>query len=101
VVAVSESQSKMNVLGISSFIYRLKNDSTIRAAFQSRSDAAFQGFDLSDDEKIALRNGDVVALYRFGVHPLLLAPYSRYAGIPRPKYQAALAPLKGLRQLRS
>jgi hypothetical protein len=91
----------MSVLGISCFIYRLKNDPTIRAAFQSRSDLAFQGFDLTEDEKTILCKGDVVALYRLGVHPLLLAPYSRYAGIPRPKYQAALAPLKGLRQLRS
>jgi Aromatic-ring-opening dioxygenase LigAB, LigA subunit len=92
---------QMSLLGISSFIYRLKNDETVRTAFESRSDAAFEGFELTQDEKTALRDGDVVALYRLGVHPLLLAPFSRYAGIPRPKYQAALAPLKGLRQLRS
>jgi hypothetical protein len=91
----------MSVLGISSFIYRLKNDATVRTAFASRSDAAFEGFELTQEEKDVLCDGDVVALYRLGVHPLLLAPFSRYAGIPRPKYQAALAPLKGLRQLRS
>jgi len=91
----------MSLLGIHSFIYRLKNDSAIRSAFQRRDKDAFGGFDLTDDEKAALRSGDVATLYRLGVHPLLLAPYSRYAGLARSKYQATLAPLKGLRQLHS
>ena len=45
--------------------------------------------------------GDLAALYKMGVHPLLLAPYSRFMAIPRPKYQSALDPLRGLRTLRS
>jgi hypothetical protein len=91
----------MSLLGIHSFIYRVKNDAGTRGAFQRREDAAFRAFDLTDDERTALKAGDVATLYRLGVHPLLLAPYSRYAGLARAKYQAALAPLKGLRQLRS
>lgn len=91
----------MSVLGIETFIYRLKNDAILQETFARRSDETFRGFELTPDEITSLRDGDVVTLYRLGVHPLLLAPYSRYAGIPRPRYQASLASLKGLRQLRS
>ena len=52
-------------------------------------------------EITALASGDLAALYTMGVHPLLLAPYSRFMAIPRPKYQSALDPLRGLRVLRS
>lgn len=91
----------MSVLGIETFMYRLKNDPAVQSEFGRRSADAYRGFDLAPEEISALQSGDVATLYRLGVHPLLLAPYSRYAGIPRPKYQASLLPLKGLRQLRS
>jgi len=88
----------MSLLGIHSFIFRLKSDPAIQRAFEQRLAAVFENFDLAPNETEALLNGDVVTLYRLGVHPLLLAPYSRYAGVPRPKYKSALAPLKGLRR---
>jgi Aromatic-ring-opening dioxygenase LigAB, LigA subunit len=91
----------MSLLGVHSFIFRLKSDPATQEAFEQRSAAVFEKFDLAPHEIAALLNGDVVTLYRLGVHPLLLAPYSRYAGVPRPKYKSALAPLKGLRRLRS
>lgn len=92
---------RMSLLGIETFMYRLKNDPAIQRAFAKRSMDAYSGLDLAPDEVAALQTGDVATLYRLGVHPLLLAPYSRYAGIPRPQYQASLAPLRGLRQLKS
>ncbi len=91
----------MSLLGIETFMYRLKNDPAVQIAFAKRSAVAYRGFELTPEEISTLQAGDVVALYRRGVHPLLLAPYSRYAGIPRLKYQGLLAPLKGLRQLSS
>ena len=82
-------------------MYRLKNDATIQEHFRQRSSAAFSGFELTDEELCALREGDVAALYRMGVHPLLLVPYSRYAGIPRPEYRSKLASLRGSRMMKS
>ena len=91
----------MSLHGVHTFMYRLKNDETLQQNFKQRSEAAFAGFELTDAEIRALREGDVVSLYNMGAHPLLLVPYSRYAGIPRPEYLAKLAPLKGSRVLKS
>lgn len=91
----------MSLHGVESFMYRLKNDPEIQARFKERAADAFAGFDLTDEELRALREGDVVALYQLGVHPLLLVPYSRYAGIPRPQYLARLASLRGSRVFKS
>jgi hypothetical protein len=50
-------------------------------------------YGLADAEIAALLDGDVAALYRFGVHPVLLNSYAR-ARIPRDRYRAALAALR-------
>ena len=51
-------------------------------------------YGLGEAEIAALLEGDVAALYRFGVHPVLLNSYAR-ARIPRDRYRAALAALGG------
>ncbi len=91
----------MSLHGLHSFMYRLKNDDTIQQHFKQRADAAFAGFELTEAEIRALREGDVASLYQMGVHPLLLVPFSRYAGIARPEYLNKLASLKGTRVMKS
>jgi len=49
-------------------------------------------YGLAEAEIAALLEGDVAALYRLGVHPVLLNSYAR-ARIPRDRYRAALAAL--------
>ena len=83
------------------FMYVLKKDKALQQAFKQDAAAALGVFALTREEKDALSAGDLASLYRLGAHPLLLAPYSRFMGIPRPKYQAALDPLRGLRTLKS
>lgn len=91
----------MSLHGVESFMYRLKNDVRKQAEFKERASAAFDGFDLSEAEVRALTDGDVAYLFGIGVHPLLLVPYSRYAGIPRPEYLAKLQPLRNTRFTKS
>jgi hypothetical protein len=50
-------------------------------------------FDLSGDEIDAVLSSDVKALYRLGVHPVLLNSFAR-ARVPRDQYRAALAELE-------
>jgi hypothetical protein len=50
-------------------------------------------YGLGDAEVRALVEGDVAALYRSGVHPVLLNSYAR-ARVPRERYRAALAELE-------
>jgi len=49
-------------------------------------------YGLSEAEARALVDGDVAALYRLGVHPVLLNGYAR-ACVPRDRYRATLAAL--------
>ncbi len=91
----------MSLSGVQFFIYRLKSDGALQEHLRGASDAAFDGFDLDSGEKAALKSGDLAGLFKMGIHPLLLAPYSRAMGIPRPRHQELLAPLRGTRRLRS
>jgi hypothetical protein len=50
-------------------------------------------YELAEAEIRALVEGDVAALYRLGVHPVLLNSFAR-ACVPRDRYRAALAELE-------
>jgi hypothetical protein len=56
-------------------------------------DALRDRYGLGAAEIAALVEGDVAALYRLGVHPVLLNSYAR-ARVPRDRYRAALAGLE-------
>ena len=91
----------MSLSGVQFFIYRLKSDEALRESLRGPSNATFEGFELEADEKAALKSGDLAGLFEMGIHPLLLAPYSRAMEIPRPRHQELLAPLRGTRILSS
>lgn len=91
----------MSLFQVQRVMYASKRDKALAARLKSSPDATLAEFDLTEAERHALRDGDLAALYRMGVHPLLLAPYSRLLGIARPDYHAALAPLCGERPMRS
>ena len=91
----------MYLYRVQEILFRLKRDKQFAASFQSDPGAALASVELGEPQRRALIAGDVATLFRMGVHPLLLAPFSRVVGIARPDYQSQLAPLKGLRRLRS
>ncbi|MEW6450651.1 MAG: hypothetical protein AB1490_08400 [Pseudomonadota bacterium] len=91
----------MSIFGTQKFIFQLKKDKALQSQFRSDADNALAVFPLSDDERQALKAGDLASLYRMGVHPLLLAPYARFMGISRPSYQETLSPFRGQFVLRS
>jgi hypothetical protein len=91
----------MSLYGVQKAMYDLKKDKGLQERFKQDAARALEGRDLTAAERDKLAAGDLAGLYRMGVHPLLLAPYSRLMGIPRPKYQELLTPLKGVQQLRS
>jgi hypothetical protein len=67
-------------------------------AVRVREKAAHQDFDdgdydLSDEERWAFRAGDLRALYRIGLHPLLLNAYGGWIGYGPDACRHALAPL--------
>jgi hypothetical protein len=91
----------MSLYGVQSFLYRLKREPALQKGLEARDDRTFEGFPVDSDERAAILSGDVAGLYRRGVHPLLLAPYSRFVGISAARYKELMLPAKGSRQLRS
>jgi hypothetical protein len=48
-------------------------------------------YELTDDERKAFEGKDVAALYRLGLHPVLLNAFCRAAGYTRDDYRKVLA----------
>ncbi len=91
----------MSLFAVQQLIFDLKHDKKQVAALSADPESVLRKYDLSEDERAALIKADLGKLYLMGVHPLLLAPYSRMAGVSREAYQQALSVLKGTRPFRS
>jgi hypothetical protein len=50
-------------------------------------------YDLTDEERRAYQTRDVAALYRIGLHPVLLNGFCRSIGLSREEYRKVLEPL--------
>lgn len=87
----------MSLHAVERLLYELNRDPQKVAAFRADPDQVLAGRELTPDEERWLRNSDVLALYRHGVHPLLLAPASRFFGIEQQAFRAMLAPAIGER----
>jgi hypothetical protein len=61
-----------------------------RAEVESAPDAFAARYELADAEKSALLALDYGALYRLGVHGLLLRPFSLLRAVPEADYLAAI-----------
>jgi hypothetical protein len=47
-------------------------------------------YDLTEDERRAIEQRDITALYRLGLHPVLLNAFARMAGFGRDDYRKLL-----------
>jgi hypothetical protein len=56
-----------------------------------RPDIVTDGYDLTDDERTALTEGDVGTLYTMGVHPVIINGYCRAMGYKRADYRPLLS----------
>jgi hypothetical protein len=61
----------MSQAELSRFITRALDDENLRTTLASNPDRAFQGFDLSDTEKAAVRSGDEQKLRDLGIDPMV------------------------------
>jgi hypothetical protein len=87
----------MTLHGVERMLYELNRDPQKVGRFRSAPDDVLSEYDLSDTEQHLLRARDVLGLYRLGVHPLLLAPASRFFEIDQRAFRALLAPAVGER----
>lgn len=87
----------MSLHAVERMLYELNRDAAAAQRFREDQQSVLAGRDLSADERTMLESGDVLALYRHGVHPLLLAPASRFFGLDQLAFRTALAPAIGER----
>lgn len=90
----------MTLRGVEKLMYELNKDRQLAQRFQAdRAEVIRErGRDLDPVEIEWLEEGDVLSLYRHGVHPLLLVAASRVFGLDQAAYRAALKPARGERR---
>lgn len=82
----------MTLYGVHKTLYLLQNDLVFRERVRTDPDAALADMPLDAAERAALRDGDVAALYRMGVHTFLMSRIPRFNafGLTRDEYQRRL-----------
>lgn len=71
-------------------LYQLNRDSGFQRRFKEDVDAVLAEFDLSEEERTALRDGDIGLLYVLGVNGQILMHYAAFLGMPWPEYLEAM-----------
>ena len=56
----------------------------------SKPEIRLDGYDLTDEERKVLSDGDVGAMYRMNVHPVIINGYCRAMGYKRADYRVLL-----------
>ena len=83
----------MSLYQLQKLIYHVNRDRERREHYRRDAEAFTKNYDLSEPERLAILNVDVRALYRMGVHSLLLRPFTLLNKVSNEDYGKAL---KGL-----
>jgi hypothetical protein len=71
----------MSLYYLQKFLYELNRDAEIQQQCQDDIDALLGRFDLTDEERTALKEGDIGLLYVLGVNGQILMHYAAFLGI--------------------
>ncbi len=91
----------MALYDLEQYLFRLKNDPAMQAEFQAAPERHLAAQPLDDASRAALLNKDIAALWELGVHPMLMAPMSRFFGLTAAEYLERLRPFARQRTFRS
>jgi hypothetical protein len=80
----------MSTYALNKLLRDVNRDPGIRARFFADAGAVASGYDLSAEERQAVLARDVTALYRLGVHGLILRPFTILHQMPEPDYLEAI-----------
>jgi hypothetical protein len=78
----------MSVYQLNKIFYLLDMDEDFLARTKKDPDTSIKDFDLTDDERAAVLNGDIGQLYKWGVHTFILNSAARHEvfGVNRENY---------------
>jgi len=72
----------MSVYGVESFLFQLGQGEALRKAYREDRGAALSGYDISEEERVAVEAIDLRWLIEYGVHPILLLRFNLTGEIP-------------------
>ncbi|HEY4295619.1 MAG TPA: hypothetical protein VGM85_04030 [Paraburkholderia sp.] len=76
----------MSAYTLQKVIREINRNADMRQRFMADADGAIAGLELTGAERVALSARDFAALYRLGVHGLLLRPFSILHGVSEASY---------------
>lgn len=80
----------MSLYILQKMIRDVNRDPVVRSAYFADKATVFARYDLTEDERTAVKDLDLNRLYALGVHGLLLRPFSILHQIAEPDYLAAI-----------
>ena len=80
----------MSLYQVQKLLFHVNRDPQIRARFLDERERLTKDYELTMDERRAILEADFQALYRMGVHSLLLGPLAASLGLSFPDYLAIL-----------
>lgn len=80
----------MSLYYVQKLIYNVNRDADLLQRFMQDKDAVMQSYDLTDEEKRALRQPDIGLLYVLGVNGQLLMHYAAAHKVAWPDYIQAM-----------
>jgi hypothetical protein len=71
----------MSLYYLQKFLYELNRNEALQDACRNDLEAQFDGYELSEEERVALKDGDIGLLYVLGVNGQILMHYAAFLGI--------------------
>ena len=84
----------MSLYQLQKLIYDVNRSPERRDAYRSDKAGFLARYELTPEEQAAIADLDVRKLYRYGVHPLLLRPFTLLHRVSNEDYAKALAGLE-------
>ena len=80
----------MSLYQLQKFLYELNRDPRAQEQYRADLDALLQRYDLTDEERQAVRDGNVGLIYVLGANGQLLMHYAAFLGMPWAAYIQAM-----------
>lgn len=80
----------MSLYYVQKLLYQLNRDPHIRRRFEQDRGELLTEYDLTDEERTAIAEGDIGLLYVMGVNGQILMHYAALLGLPWDEYIAAM-----------
>lgn len=80
----------MSTYALSKLLRDVNRNPEMRERYFNDKEAFANGYALTDEERTALLALDIGAMYRFGVHGLILRPFTLLHKVPEPDYLEAI-----------